>query len=89
MNVANCNRNFILNATGNEVPYTKVNDGGLVWGLGVSYDHLGGNGSDFTQQTWGLSMDLSENDDCPNSVFIFANSEQSLVYNQNGVQVLK
>ena len=88
-NIANCNRNWILNATGDETAYTKVNDGGIVWGLGVSYDHLGGNGSDFTQQTWGLAMELDANDDCPNSVFIFANSEQTLVYNQNGVQVLK
>lgn len=90
MTIANANRNYILahTTTGNP-SYAIIADTGICWGLGVRYDALGGSGSDFRSQNWGLNMVLSDNDGSVVSAFIFVNSEQTLVYNPNGVQVVQ
>ncbi len=89
---ANSNRNWQLvpNATNliDGSPYLLA-DGGLCWGLGVSYDNLGGMGSAFNSENWGLNMTLDGSDGNSTSAFIFVNSEQTLVFNPNGVQVVK
>jgi hypothetical protein len=71
------------------VPYSKVAEGGVTWGLGISYDQLGGSGSDFTTQQWGMNIDCNLITDNPVSSFIFVNSEQSVVFNPNGIQVVQ
>ena len=71
------------------VPYSKIAEGGLAWGLGISYDQLGGSGSDFTTQQWGMNIDCNLITDNPISTFIFVNSEQSVVFNPNGIQVVQ
>ena len=87
--LANANRNWQLgNATTIFPPYYKIANGGVCWGLGVRYDALGGSGSDFRNENWGLNMTLTNNDGAVISAFIFVNSEQTLVYNSNGVQVV-
>jgi len=48
-----------------------------------------GSGADFRTQNWGLNMTLTNNDGNVVSAFIFVNSEQTLVYNPNGVQVVQ
>lgn len=89
---ANSNRNWQLVPSATSLidgsPYLLA-DGGLCWGLGVSYDSLGGMGSSFLSENWGLNMNLDGSDGNVQSAFIFVNSEQSLVFNPNGVQVLK
>ena len=66
-----------------------IPDGGQVWGLGMSYDSLGGSGSDFTSQNWGLTIDSNLTTDHPQSVFIFVNSEMNVAFNNNGIQILQ
>ena len=66
-----------------------IPDGGQVWGLGMSYDSLGGAGSDFTTQNWGLTIDSNLTTDHPQSVFIFVNSEINVVFNNNGIQIIQ
>lgn len=89
LGLANSNRNWQLgNLTTVSTPYYLVGDGGVCWGLGVRYDALGGSGADFRSENWGLNLTLSNNDGNVVSAFIFVNSEQTLVYNSNGVQVV-
>jgi len=89
--MANSNRNWQLVPGTNLIdgsPYTLA-DGGLCWGIGVSYDNLGGQGVAFNSENWGLNMILDGSDGNVTSCFIFVNSEQTLVFNPNGVQILK
>lgn len=90
MTIQNANRNYILKNTETHFePYNLIADTGIVYGLGVRYDALGGAGADFRSQNWGLNMTLTNNDGNVVSAFIFVNSEQTLVFNQNGVQVVQ
>lgn len=89
ISVANANRDWMTAHGGASMDSTKIPDGGLTWGLGVNYDSLGGSGSDFTQQNFGLTLKMDASDGDTVSAFIFVNSEQTLVYNPNGVQVVQ
>jgi len=71
----------------NILSYEKTPDSGNIYGLGIRYDQLGGMGSDFTQEQWGMNIQSNLTTDNPQSVFIFVNSEQTVVFNQNGIQV--
>ncbi len=75
----------------NQVQYTKIPNGGYAWGLGITYDHLGGQGADFSNpgSQFGLNMELDLTTDSPQSVFVFVNSEISVLFNQNGIQVVQ
>ena len=82
------NRSWIADSkSANQTKYTEVADGGVIWGLGVSYDTLGGPGTDFTSQQFGMNIDLDLTTDNPISTFVFVNSEQSVFFNQNGIQL--
>ena len=76
------------NKSTKQLPYTKIGTG-LVWGLGVSYDSLGGQGEDFTTQQFGMNLELDLTSDNPVSTFVFVNSEQSIFFNQNGLRVVQ
>lgn len=75
----------------NLLQYTKVPNGGYGWGLGITYDHLGGQGADFSNpgSQFGLNMELDLTTNSPQSVFIFVNSEVNVLFNQNGIQVVQ
>lgn len=75
----------------NLVQYTKVPNGGFSWGLGITYDHLGGQGADFSNpgSQFGLNMELDLTTNSPQSVFLFVNSEINVLFNQNGIQVIQ
>lgn len=86
----NVKRNFSLkNGGGVFDSYVNIADTGLVYGCGVRYDALGGSGADFRNENWGLNMTLTNSDGNVVSAFIFVNSEQTLVFNPNGVQVVQ
>lgn len=72
-----------------QIPYTKIGEGGVCWGLGVSYDSLGGQGEDFRNQQWGMNLELDLISDNPVSTFVFVNSEQSIFFNENGLRVVQ
>tara|TARA_R110001606_G_scaffold291343_3_gene439218 strand:- start:948 stop:2228 length:1281 start_codon:yes stop_codon:yes gene_type:complete len=65
-----------------------VLQGGLCWGVGISYDSIGSDGADFSREAFGLQMDLALTDDNPISVFVFVHSKNTLLFNGQGVQVV-
>lgn len=71
----------------NILSYEKIPDSGYIYGLGIRYDQLGGTGSDFTQEQWGMNIQSGLTTDNPQSVFIFVNSEIVVGFNQNGIQI--
>ena len=80
------------NATdNNQLQYHRVPNGGYGWGLGITYDHLGGQGADFSNpgSQFGMNMDLDLTTNSPQSCFIFVNSEVNVLFNQNGIQVIQ
>lgn len=82
------NRSWIANnKSASQTKYTEIADGGLVWGLGVNYDSLGGPGADFSSQQFGMNIDCDLTSDNPISAFLFVNSEQSVFFNDNGLQI--
>jgi len=93
LSVENTNRDFstdqVALADRNKklVQYTTTPNGGQIWGLGINYDELGGEGTDFRDENWGMNIQSDLTSDRPHSVFIFVNSEQSVFFNQNGIQV--
>ena len=74
-----------------QLQYTKVANGGVVYGCGIRYDALGGQGVDFSNpgSQFGMNLELDLTTNSPQSVFIFVNSEINVVFNQNGVQVIQ
>jgi len=66
----------------------SVAQGGLVWGVGVNYNTLGSQGENFMTQAWGLEMDLDLTDDNPISAFVFVNAKNTLMFNNDGVQLV-
>ena len=93
LSVENTNRDFssgqVASADVNKsiTQYTTIPNGGMLWGLGINYDSLGGEGTDFRDENWGMNIQSDLTTDRPHSVFIFVNSEQSVFFNQNGIQV--
>ena len=67
---------------------TTINQGGILYGVGVAYDVLGSDGADFSREAWGLQLDLALDDNNPNSAFVFVHHKNTLVYNQGQVQVI-
>ena len=87
--LANTNRNYRAVAGGISIPYQFVNDSGVVWGLGVNYEnYLGGAGVDFRRELFGLALDVDLTTNASQSLFIFANAESNILWNQNGIQLL-
>ena len=76
-----CNKSYLTDDT-------EVNQGGILYGVGVAYDVLGSDGADFSREAWGLQLDLALNDNNPNSAFVFVHHKNTLVYNQGQVQVI-
>ena len=63
-------------------------EGGAVYGVGVSYDGISGDGVDFSRQNFGLQMTSGLDTDRPTAVYVFVHSKQTLVFNASGVQVM-
>lgn len=78
------NRNY----TGAVTSYAKVADGGVVQGLGVTYDQIGSGTADFSNVQWGLELDSNLTSDEPQALFIFAVNKNVLVFNKEGLQVI-
>ena len=78
------NRNY----TGDITSYGQVAEGGVCFGLGVTYDQIGSGTADFSMVQWGLEADIDLTSDEPQAVFIFAVNKNTLVFNNEGLQVL-
>ncbi len=61
---------------------------GCIFGVGVALDMISGNGLNFQNENFGISMDTGITTDNPNAVYLFAKNKSTLVFTPNGVQVI-
>ena len=79
-------------ATNNRVGFDNMEefvDAGLMFGLGVDYSSISQTGVDFSSENFGVQMETGLTQDNPHSAFLFVRSVQTLVFNQNGLQVIQ
>lgn len=67
---------------------TKI-EGGSNAGIGVAYDVVSGDGVDFSAVNWGLNMDVGLTTDNPQALYLFIHSKQTVVFSENGIQVIR
>ncbi len=68
----------------------SVLEGGSLYGVGVAYDILGSTaGGDFSEDSWGVQMDLGLTDDNPTSAFIFVHSKNTILFKDGQIQVIQ
>ena len=83
----NANRLYTLDASVTaETSYMSVAEGGPVYGLAVKYG-IGGQGSDFSQEQFGVSIDSDLTEDNPIGVYLFIKSRSQLLFSPSGVQL--
>ena len=71
------------------VPYQLVQNGGVFFGLGLNYDnYLGGSGVDLREQPFGVAIECGLTSSNAQSLFLYVNAESSILYNENGVQLM-
>lgn len=85
---ANTNRDYLMGTLNEETSYISMPDGGAVMGLGVKYG-IGDAGEDFSQEQFGVSIESDLNTDNPIGVFLFFKAKATLIYSQNGVQLIQ
>jgi len=84
----NANREYNMITALAQSSYTNIAEGGALTGLGVKYG-IGGQGEDFSQEQFGVSIESELDRDHPIGVYIFIKAKAQLVYNQNGIQLLQ
>ena len=62
---------------------------GQMFGVGVSFDNISGEGIDFRNENFGAQLETGLTEDVPHSAFLFVRSKQTLVFNANGLQVIQ
>jgi hypothetical protein len=63
-------------------------DAGSMFGVGVAFDNISGNGLDFRSENFGAQLETGLTEDNPHSAFLFVRSQQTLVMNANGLEVI-
>jgi len=81
-------RTYDLLNDGGANSYTKMPDGGAVFGLGVRYSQFN-SGQDFSAEQWGVSLDSTLTSDNPISVFLFFKAKATLLWSGSGVQLIQ
>ena len=64
-------------------------EGGSNAGIGVAYDVISGDGVDFSSVNFGIQMDVGLTTDSPQALYLFCHSKQTVVFSQNGIQVIR
>ena len=64
-------------------------DAGQMFGVGVAFDTISGEGLDFRTENFGLQAEVGLTEDNPHSAFLYVRSKQTLVFNANGLQVIQ
>jgi len=67
----------------------KFIDAGMMFGIGVAFDNISGDGVDFRTENFGLQAETGLTEDNPHSAFLYVRSKQTLVFNANGLQVIQ
>ena len=91
------NKSQMTPTTNNRVGFTNVQnfaDAGLMFGVGVQFDNISGDGLDFRTDNFGVNMETglvgnATDGVVSHSAFIFVRSKQTLVMNANGLQVIQ
>lgn len=91
--LTNANRGWVSKVatpgTDAGVPYQFVQNGGVFFGIGCNYDnYLNGTGVDLKSQPLGVSIECDLTSSNAQSLFLFVNAESTILYNENGVQLL-
>ena len=60
-----------------------------VYGVGVAYDTISGQGVDFSSEPFSMVIKSTLNTSNPTSAFIFAHNKASIIMNNQGIQVLE
>ena len=68
--------------------FEEFAEAGLMFGVGVQFDNISGEGLDYRTDNFGVQMETGLTNDNPHSCFIFVRSKQTLVMNANGVQII-
>jgi hypothetical protein len=63
-------------------------DGGMVYGVGINYDNVSGEGVDFSNVPWGLQMLTGLTTDRPHALYLFVHAKQTLTWNPSGLEVI-
>tara|TARA_R110000803_G_scaffold34301_2_gene74955 strand:- start:2470 stop:3813 length:1344 start_codon:yes stop_codon:yes gene_type:complete len=66
----------------------KVADGGYMFGVGVAFDNISNAGIDFSTVNLGIQMEIALTTDHPQTIFLFVRNKNTLIFNQNGLQVI-
>ena len=76
--------------TTNDIPAVShlVSGVGSIYGVGVAYDMISGQGKNLQNVNFGVSIVSTLNTDNPNAVYLFARNKSTLVFTPNGVQVM-
>jgi hypothetical protein len=76
-------------AASNLITYDQAAiDGGINYGIGVSFDMISNQGIDFSSTNFGINMDMDLTTDNPQAVYMFVHHKNTIVFNQSGIQVL-
>lgn len=67
---------------------TGFADAGSMFGIGVAFDNISGTGLDFRSENFGAQIECGLTENNPHSAFLFVRSQQTLVMNSNGLQVI-
>ena len=81
-------RDYNLGTTALSSSYSQLPLGGAVMGLGVKYG-IGDAGDDFSNQQFGVSIESKLTSDNPIGVYLFFKSKATLLYSQQGVQLIQ
>jgi len=84
------NNTFVSNGQGGKgsAQIRETAEGGPIFGVGISYDGISGDGVDFSTQNWGLQMTTGLDTNKPTAVYVFVHSKNTLVFSPTGIQVL-
>jgi len=85
-NAAVANTQLIAQTTSLEDKTTPLTGNFFV--LGVNYDAISDQGVDFSSRQWGLNMDLGLTTDNPQAIYVFVHAKQTLVFSQQGLQIM-
>ena len=76
------------NTPGNTTADDKLPDGGNIFGVGVALDTISNVGVDYTQEQFGMVINSTLQTDTPHSCFVYVRAKQTLLMNQQGIEVV-
>ena len=74
----------------NDIPQVPhfVKGAGAIYGLGVAMDQISGQGVNFSNVNFGVQVENNLTTDSPNAFYLFVRNRSTLVFTDNGVQVM-